>query len=70
VRKRLPRTLLLCAIGLLFLISVPWYRSPGSASSLWFGLPDWVAIALGCYVLAAVLNSVAWLLTDIRDGDP
>ncbi len=34
------------------------------------GMPDWVAVAIGCYVLAAVLNAVAWLLTDVEDRGP
>ena len=33
-----------------------------------FGLPDWVAVALACYVAAAFLNAGAWLLTDLRDA--
>ena len=33
------------------------------------GLPDWVAVALVCYAAAAVCNALAWLLTDVPDGD-
>ena len=59
---------LLVAIGLLYLASIPWYREPGAApGNGWWGLPDWVATALLCYVAAAVLNSVAWSLTDVPD---
>ena len=29
----------------------------------------WVAVALGCYAAAAVLNACAWLLTDVPEGD-
>lgn len=62
------RRLLLWAIGLLYLVSIPWYREPGAAPEMGlFGLPDWVGIALGCYIAAAVLNSVAWMLTDVSD---
>jgi hypothetical protein len=32
-----------------------------------FGLPDWVAVALGCYLAVAILNALAWLLTDIPE---
>ncbi len=32
------------------------------------GLPDWVAVAVLCYVAAAVLNAAAWLLTDVPDA--
>lgn len=62
------RRVLLAAIGVLFVISIPWYRD-GGETSLWFGLPDWVAVALLCYVAVAVLNSAAWLLTEIPDAD-
>ena len=61
------RLWLLGVIGLLFIFSVPWYRSESDELRLIFGLPDWVAVALGCYVLAACLNSIAWLSTDIDD---
>ncbi len=64
------RSALLLVIVLLYVLSIPWYRVPGSAPSLIFGLPDWVAVALGCYVAVALLNSVAWLLTDVPDADP
>ena len=36
---------------------------------MWLGLPDWVAVALLCYAAVAVLNSLAWLLTDVPDRD-
>ena len=64
------RSALLLAIALLYVLSIPWYRTPGSAPSLILGLPDWVAVALGCYIAVALLNSVAWLLTDVPDADP
>jgi hypothetical protein len=64
------RLLLLAIIALLYLISIPWYREAGKAPAIWLGLPDWVAVALGCYFAAAVLNAVAWLLTDVPDEDP
>ena len=51
----------------LYVLSIPWYRSAGAEAELWLGLPDWVAVALLCYVGAALLNSLAWLLTDVRD---
>ena len=68
MRARL-RLLLLGLVTLLFVLSVPWYRDPAAEPRLWLGLPDWVAVALGCYAAAALLNAVAWLLTDLRD-DP
>ena len=64
------RSLLLLAIGVLYLLSVPWYRSAGEAPKIWFGLPDWVAVAIGCYVAVAVLNAFAWLRTEIPDREP
>ena len=68
-RRRL-RAVLLATIGLLYLFSVPWYRSSDAELVLWLGLPDWVAVAIVCYGLAAILNSWAWLLTPIDDDGP
>jgi len=68
LRRRLRRALL-AGIGGLYLLSVPWYRSGGETGGSVFGLPDWVAVAIGCYAAVAVLNAAAWLLTDIdEDG--
>ena len=61
------RSVRLVLIGLLYLLSVPWYRTSGEAPGLWFGLPDWVAVAVLCYVGVACLNAVAWLSTDVPD---
>jgi len=68
-RRRI-RRLLLAIIALLYVASVPWYRSPvaGDPPGMVLGLPDWVALALACYVAAAILNAVAWLLTELHDG--
>ncbi len=65
-RARL-RGLLLGLIAVLYAFSIPWYRETGEVPALILGLPDWVAVALGCYALAALLNAAAWLLTDISD---
>jgi hypothetical protein len=56
-RRRLRRA---CYAGIAacYVLSVPWYR-----------VPDWVAVALGCYVVAAALNAAAWTLADVRDDD-
>jgi hypothetical protein len=59
---------LLAAIAALYVLSIPWYRRSGAESSSWFGLPDWVAVAIACYAAVGVLNAVAWLLTDVSDG--
>jgi hypothetical protein len=65
-RRRL-RGALLGAIAALYLVSVPWYRAPDASPPLWFGLPNWVAMALACYAACALLNAVAWLLTEVPD---
>jgi len=62
------RRVSLFAIPVLYLASIPWYRSAESEVSLWLGLPDWVTAATGCYVAIAILNAIAWLLTDVPDG--
>ncbi len=70
-RHRRLRRALLAGIAGLYVLSIPWYRESGASASRVFGLPDWVAVALGCYVAVAILNSIAWLLTDVEDpGDP
>jgi hypothetical protein len=60
---------LLATIGALYAASIPWYRDAGEEASVWLGLPDWVAVALLCYAAVAVLNSIAWLLSDVPDRD-
>lgn len=66
LRARLRRWLL-AGIGGLYALSVPWYRTAADSSSIVLGLPDWVAVAVGCYVAIAALNAVAWTLTDVPD---
>ena len=61
------RRVLLCLIALLYVASIPWYRGDAPPARI-FGLPDWVAVAILCYAAAAVLNSAAWLLTDIPES--
>jgi hypothetical protein len=63
------RALLLVLIGVLYVVSVPWYREASDRPGTLWGLPDWVAVAIACYVAAAVLNAAAWLLTDIPDAE-
>ena len=62
--------MLLVVIGMLYVASVPWYRETGAPVELVWGLPNWVAVALACYVAVAVLNCAAWLLTDMPDEAP
>lgn len=66
--QRRLRAVLLVAVGLCFATSIPWYRRAGDEGGIWLGLPDWVSVALLCYVAAAVLNCAAWLITEIPDG--
>ena len=54
-------------IALLYIASIPWYRDSDAPLRLWFGLPDWVAVALLCYVGVAIVNALAWLCTDVSD---
>ena len=56
------RRALLIGIGLLYVASVPWYRDIDAPLRIVFGVPDWVAVAIGCYAAAACLNAAAWLL--------
>ena len=65
--RRALRRALLAAIALLFVVSIPWYRDAGAPVRIWLGLPDWVAVALGAYALAAALNAAAWLMTEVED---
>jgi len=69
VKSRRLRRLALLGVAALYALSIPWYRETGEAPALWWGLPDWVAVALGCYVGAAVLNALAWRHTEIEDPD-
>jgi hypothetical protein len=54
-------------IALLYLASVPWYRDAEAPLRVWLGLPDWVAVALLCYVGVAMANAVAWIVSDVSD---
>jgi hypothetical protein len=65
--RRTLRLGLLLGIVVLYVVSIPWYRETGQVPEIVLGLPDWVAVALGCYALVAVFNCIAWLLTDVTD---
>ncbi len=69
-RRRRARRVLIAAILVLYALSIPWYRATGEPVALILGLPDWVAVAIGCYVGVAFLNAAAWLLADVPDGVP
>jgi len=68
VRQALRRALLV-GVGLLYALSIPWYRGADDVPEELLGLPDWVAVALLCYAGAALLNAGAWLLSDIPDEE-
>ena len=65
-RKQL-RGVLLGLIALLYGVSIPWYRPTGAETEIVLGLPAWVSVALGAYVGVAILNALAWILTDVSD---
>jgi hypothetical protein len=67
VQRRLVYSACMIVIGLLYIVSVPWYRDDEAPLRLWLGLPDWVAVALLCYVGVAIVNAVAWIVTDVPD---
>lgn len=60
----------LVLVAALYALSIPWYRDASDPVAFVFGLPDWVAVALCCYVGAAVLNALAWARTEVEDRDP
>lgn len=64
------RAVLFLLIGALYAVSIPWYREPGAEAGRWLGLPDWVAVALVCYLAVAILNSLAWAFSDMSDDAP
>ena len=61
------RSGLFLVIGALFIVSVPWYRETGAPVEIVWGVPDWVAVALGCYIVVAILNGIAWLIAETPD---
>jgi hypothetical protein len=63
------RTICLVLIAVLYGLSVPWYRDADAPLRIVFGMPDWVAVALLCYVGVAIANAMAWFWTDLPD-DP
>ena len=53
----------------LYALSIPWYRTSGTVPTVVLGLPDWVVVAVGCYLAIAVVTALAWLRHPFRDGD-
>ncbi len=66
-RRRWIRIVCMILIALLYIASVPWYRDDSAPLKLWLGLPDWVTVAVLCYVGVAILNAVAWSVTEVPD---
>jgi hypothetical protein len=66
-QRRLLRVICLILIAVFYVMSVPWYRDTESPLKIWWGLPDWVTVALLCYVGVAVMNAAAWMLADVSD---
>jgi hypothetical protein len=66
--RRVVHRVCLVAIAALYVASVPWYRSGDQPLRIWMGLPDWVAVALLCYVGVALLNAVAWSVAEVHDA--
>jgi len=66
-RARWLRGACFLAIAFLYALSIPWYRASGAVPAMVVGLPDWVAVALGCYLLAAALNAGVWWLAALDD---
>ena len=54
-------------IGLLFVLSVPWYLPSASSVTLWFGLPYWVIISLTSSCAIAIFT--AWVVTRYWSDD-
>ena len=68
LRKRI-RVVLLVGVGLLYVVSIPWYRTGGAEPAMWAGLPEWVAVALFSYGTAAIAIAIVWLLTDVPERE-
>ncbi len=64
------RRALLAVIAALYAVSIPWYRDAGAEPRIWLGLPDWVVVALVCYVGVAILNAWVWLGVEVADREP
>lgn len=67
-QRRAMHVVCMFLIVLLYVVSVPWYREADAPLRIWLGLPDWVAVALLCYVGVAIVNAVAWVVTDVPDA--
>jgi hypothetical protein len=68
-RRRTVYSGCLAAIAGLYILSVPWYRDLDEPLEIWLGFPNWVTVALLCYVGVAILNSIAWSMVEIPEDD-
>lgn len=66
-QRRTVHSVCMVLIALLYVVSVPWCREQEAPLRIWLGMSDWVAIALLCYVGVAIVNAVAWVVTDVPD---
>jgi hypothetical protein len=69
IPPRLRPWLLAFVLVALYALSIPWYRTPGSIPSIWFGLPDWVVVATGAHVLIAAVCSFVWIRRSSDEDD-
>ncbi|WP_252178241.1 hypothetical protein [Endozoicomonas sp. 4G] len=58
------RTALQLLMFSLLILSVPWYRTPGATPKIYLGMPDWVVLALSCYILVIFINLLLWVSRD------
>ncbi len=57
-------------IAVLLVIAFPWYREADRPPVFWWGLPDWLVVAVCCFVGIAILNAYAWWRADWDDTTP
>ncbi|WP_062262881.1 hypothetical protein [Endozoicomonas arenosclerae] len=71
MQNKILRTALQLLMLFLLILSVPWYRTPGTEPVIYLGMPDWVLIALTCYVVVIFINLLLWLSReDPQELDP
>ncbi len=58
---------------ILLIMSVPWYRSDEQMSNTLFGFPEWVMVAIACYLAVTLINIGIWLsnasISDKKNSD-
>ena len=58
---------LFLGMAILLAVGLPWYRDPARRPEIWWGLPDWVVVAILCFFAIACLNAAAWWGADWDD---